>query len=318
MDKIRSIIEIKLKTSNCNIVIRDGHIGMWYFNWENNMIVAYTYLTYDIQNIGDIFEKTRTTANLALLVDILTLIANQDINTSVVISTDPIINSYIGNITNRSHSVDQFCAEVKGLKHQSNASSLNSNDSYRIDDSSVLHLPDEALQYIYLLLQEISVINKFSKELKKLINYWRKGVDLDHLYFTDESFLAFYKIIEYISKKANIRDKDIPKKYRKTKSIKMAYKIAVGANLKKPTDEQYQMLSDFVDIRNNWDIAHTKIRPLPNNDMSGLYYSYMDDVWDYHSHICQITRMILLREIGVSGISLINDGGLYKLVSKIN
>lgn len=318
MGKIRSIIEIKLKTTNCNIAVKNGHIGMWYFNWENNMITAYTYLTYDIQNIGDIFEKTRSTADLVLLVDILTLVVNQDVNTSVVISTEPIINSYIGNITNRSQSVDQFCAEIKGLKHQSNTSCLNSNDSYRIDSNLKLNLPEEALQCIYSLLQQVSVKNKFSNELKKLINYWRKGVDLDHLHFIDESFLAFYKIIEYISKKANIPDKGIPNEYLKTKSIKMAYKIAVGANLKKPTDKQYQMLSDFVDIRNNRDIAHTKIRPLPDNNMSGLYYSYMDDIWDYHSHICQITRMVLLREVGISGISLINDGGLYKLVSKTN
>ena len=315
MSKVRSVTRIKLKTSVCNIVIKNGHIGRWYFNWESNLITAYTYLSYDVKNPSDIFEQTRTTADLVLLIDVLTLITNQDVNTSVVISTDPVIDSFTGQITNKSKSVDQFSNEIKNLRHQSNASFLNGNDAQRIEKSSQ-KISDESLNIIYTLLSRLSLINKHSKELKKLINYWRKGVDLDHLQFVDESFLSFYKIVEYISKKANIRDKDIPTKYLSTSSLKTAYKFAVGAKLKKPTRAQYQMLSEFIDIRNNWDIAHTRIHPLPENDSGGLYYSYMGDVRDYHSHICQITRMTLLRECGLTGLSLVNDGGLYTLTCK--
>ncbi len=304
-----------LKTSICNIVIKNGHIGRWYFNWESNLITAYTYLSYDVKNPSDIFEQTRTTADLVLLIDVLTLITNQDVNTSVVISTDPVIDSFTGQITNKSKSVDQFSDEIKNLRHQSNATCLNGNDAQRIEKSS-LQISDESLNIIYTLLSRLSLINKHSNELKKLINYWRKGVDLDHLQFVDESFLSFYKIVEYISKKANIRDKDIPTKYLSTSSLKTAYKFAVGAKLKKPTRAQYQMISEFIDIRNNWDIAHTRIHPLPENDAGGLYYSYMGGAWDYHSHICQITRMTLLRECGLTGLSLVNDGGLYTLTCK--
>lgn len=312
MNKTRSVIRIKLKTSICNIVIKNGHIGRWYFNWEHNLITAYTYLSYDVKSPSDIFEQTRTTGDLALLIDVLTLVTNQDVNTSIVISTDPAIDSFTGKITNRSKSADQFSTEIKSLKHQSNASCINGNDAQRIDNSS-LTLSNDALQIIYTLLSRLTLINKYSKELKKLINYWRKGVDLDHLQFVDESFLSFYKIVEYVSKKANLRDKDIPAKYSRSASLKTAYKFAVGAKLKRPNKAQYQMLSDFIDIRNNWDIAHTRIRPLPDNEVGGLYYSYLNDVWDYHSHICQITRMTLLRECGLTDVALVNDGGLYKL-----
>ena len=315
MNKTRSVIRIKLKTNICNIEVKNGCIGRWYFSWENNLITAYTYLSYDIKNPSDIFEQTRTTGDLALLIDVLTLVTNQDINTSVVISTDPVIDSYTGKLTNISKSTDQFLAEIIRLKHQSNCSCLNGNNDQRIDNSS-LTLSDDALKTIYMLLSRLALVNKYSKELKKLINYWRKGVDLDHLQFVDESFLSFYKIIEYISKKASLSDKDIPTEYSSSKSLKTAYKFALGAKLKKPTEAQYTMLSEFIDIRNNWDIAHARIHPLPDNDVGGLYYSYMDVAWDYHSHICQITRMTLLRECGLTGLSLVNEGGLYTLTCK--
>ena len=154
MNKIKSVIKIMLKTSTCNIVIKNGHIGRWYFDWNNNLITAYTYLKYDIENPIDIFDKTRTVTDLALLIDTLTLITNQDINTSIVISTEPIIDSFIGNVIFESKSVDQFCFEIKNLKHQSNASSLNSSDYRRIDTHSSLHLSDKDLTIINLLLSK--------------------------------------------------------------------------------------------------------------------------------------------------------------------
>ena len=185
--------------------------------------------------------------------------------------TEPVIDSFVGEVTYKSKSVDNFSVEIRGLKHQSNASCLNGNDPIRINDNSSLQLSNEALEEIYSILSRVSAINKYSNTIKKLINYWRKGVDLDHLQFVDESFLSFYKIIEYISKRANLHNKDIPTRFHKTSSLKMAYKFAVGAKLKRPTKAQYEMLSDFIDIRNNWDIAHSKIRPLPNNNTSNLF-----------------------------------------------
>lgn len=313
MSKTRAVIRVRLKTSKCNIVLKNGHIGNWFFDWENNQVSAYTYISYDTHNPGDIFEQTRISADLALLVDALTLATNQDVNTSVVISTEPVIDSFIGVVKHKSKSTGDFSHEIRTLKHQSNASCLNGNDPQRIDDNSSLQLSNEALSEIYTILSRLSVINKYPKTTKKLINYWRKGVDLDHLQFVDESFLSFYKIIEYLSKKANLRKNDIPTKFQKTSSSMMAYRFAAAAKLIKPTKAQYEMLSDFIDIRNNWDIAHSKIRPLPSNNISNLFYSYMDYAWEYHSHICQITRMVLLRELGITGLSLVNDGGLYTL-----
>lgn len=313
MSKIRALIRIRLKTSKCNIVMKNGHIGNWFYDWESNQVTAYTYISYDTHNPGDIFEQTRISADLALLVDVLTLATNQDVNTSVVISTEPIIDSFVGNIKHISKSTEDFCLEIRTLNHQSNASCLNGNDSRRIDNNSSLQLSSEALLEINTILSRVSAVNKYSNAIKKLINYWRKGVDLDHLQFVDESFLSFYKIIEYLSKKANLRKNDMPPKFQKTKSLMMAYRFAIAAKLVEPTNAQYEMLSDFIDIRNNWDIAHSKIRPLPSNNTSNLFYSYMDNAWEYHSHICQITRMVLLRELGVTGLSLENDGGLYTL-----
>lgn len=313
MSKTRAVIRIRLKTSKCNIVLKNGHIGNWFFDWENNQVSAYTYISYDTHNPGDIFEQTRISADLALLVDVLTLATNQDVNTSVVISTEPVIDSFTGVVKHKSKSTVDFSNEIRTLKHQSNASCLNGNDPQRIDDNSSLQLSNEALSEIYTILSRLSAINKYPNTTKKLINYWRKGVDLDHLQFVDESFLSFYKIVEYLSKKANLRKNDIPINFQKTSSSMMAYRFAVAAKLIKPTKAQYEMLSDFIDIRNNWDIAHSKIRPLPSNNTSNLFYSYMDYAWEYHSHICQITRMILLRELGVTGLSLVNDGGLYTL-----
>ena len=68
---------------------------------------------------------------------------------------------------------------------------------------------------------------------KKLLNYWRKGVDLDQIGYLEESYLAFFKIVEYFFKCSTLNILDIPKKYHNDKSMVAAYKFANGTKLKK-------------------------------------------------------------------------------------
>ncbi|MEO8581406.1 MAG: hypothetical protein ABI425_02370 [Patescibacteria group bacterium] len=309
------LIKITLKTTKSNISITEGKIGKWLFSWSNNQVEAFAEAEYNAGSISDPFDLVRKTTklNLALLIDCLTMIVNQEVNTSIVISTDPKILVYQKTNSKRVTSIHEARTLTRSIRPICNASSLGEEVPKRIDEGVTINLSEDRIRILRYLLDFFSKKKSYKNIHLKLVNYWRKGVDLDQLMLVDESYLAFFKIIEYYINRSNVKESDIPSKFREPKSLQDAYKFSLGTGLSSMKDDQLQMISDFVHIRNNWDIAHVKMGSLPDDKFGGLYYSHMDEGWEYHSHICQISRWVILKELGIKDLMLENNGGLLEL-----
>lgn len=309
------LIKITLKATKSNVNIPEGKIGKWLFSWSNNQIEAFAEAEFNATSISDPFDLVRKTTrlNLALLVDCLTMIVNQEVNTSIVVSTDPTIFIYQKSSSKRVTSINEARAQTRSTRPICNASSLGEEVPKRIDDGVTVNLSEDSIKVLLYLLDFFSKKKSYRNIHLKLMNYWRKGVDLDQLMLVDESFLAFFKIIEYYINRSNVKESDIPSEFHKPKSLQDAYRFSLGTGLTSLQEDQLQLISDFVHIRNNWDIAHVKMGSLPDDKLGGLYYSHMDEGWEYHSHICQISRWVILKELGVKDLMLENSGGLLEL-----
>ena len=327
---MKHLFKITLITTKSNISIPESRIGKWLFKWENNLITAYAISNYESAQISQPFELVNKTnrLNLGLLIDTLTIVVNQDVNTSIGISTEPITNIYKGLKTPNLKSINEVNAYLGTSKSVCNARSVD-NNSRVVDDSTTITFSKSQLLVIQELISRLDKV-KISNVNLKLMNYWRKGVELDRLQFMDASYLSFYKIIEYFISKAKINEnpyerlikhllKCFPKLSKlfyknQRKSLSGAKKFADGAKLNKPEIDHLELIADFIDMRNNWDIAHMRISPLPSDRSGRLYYSHIEDAWDYHSHICQITRLVILKNFGFNNLGLEEDGGLLKLI----
>ena len=325
---MKHIIKVTLETTKSNINIPEGRIGRWFFKWENNKITAFALSYYKSMQISDPFELVRGTSklNLGLLIDCLTIAANQDINTSIDITTEPIINVLKPNKNAKINSVKNAIRFSRTSKNICRASSMSSN---LIDESITITFSKEELGIIKMLVKNFQKVKITNSDLK-LMNYWRKGVELDRLTFTDESYLAFYKIIEYFISKSSLSNSFCGKIIKQissvlpltliqknidTNALQGAKRFADGANLTKFNDDNLKLISEFIHMRNNWDVAHMRMKPLPEDRSSKLYYSHIENAWDYHSHICQITRLVILKNMNFGGLMLKGDGGLLKLTT---
>lgn len=150
------------------------------------------------------------------------------------------------------------------------------------------------------------------------MNYWRRGFDLGNLTYEDESFLAFYKILEYFESKyepSMTQQAEIIRQ-EKSKTKRKAMRIAVASGVKKPLEKRkIELLMDCIHIRNTFDIAHMRIKPLPESREGALYFTYIEGVWDTHDHIKELSRLFILRLIGIKELELHVDGGLYRLTN---
>lgn len=308
------LLEVTLDTSKCNIQITEGKILNWIFSWSGNKLKAFSVWNSDRNIIIDPFTTIVNTngLNLGLLIDALSMIVNLDVNKDIAISTE--INALIYELpkAEKPQGMVDMLSLKKGARLVLNAGVIGEERPKRIDDSLSVTLGDEQLRLIHVLLKELEQKTIYSVSDYKLLNYWRRGIDLDNLTLWDESFLAFYKILEYFGKRSNLKKSEIPSKFS-SNSLKNGYRIAKGGGLKRVTNKQYEMLSDFVLIRNNWDIAHTRVNMLPKERESALYFTYFSNYWDYYSHISEISRLMILKHLGINKFQLVVEGGLYTL-----
>jgi len=311
------LIEVSLETTKSNVSIMEGKILNWIFSWHNNKITAFSISNHPFNISEDIFSLIVNTSglNLGLLIDVLSMIINVEVNKSIAIST--VISANIFEVPKPKKHIQKMVDMLnlkKSGKHLLNAGVINEEKPKRIDDSLTVNLGSDELKLIEVLLKKFELKNKYQVSDYKLLNYWRRGVDLDNLTLWDESYLAFFKILEYFENKASVKNNTIPSRFI-SKSQKSAYRIAKGSGLRRVSFSQYKMLSDFVMFRNNWDIAHTRVNMLPRERESALYFTYHLEMWDYHSHISEITRLMILKHLDIKKFKLVVEGGLYKLTT---
>src|ERR1035437_8817252 len=307
------IFVLRIEAEKSNLNIEDESLGDWRYAWNNNLITAITYGSSHVRkNLGATFEELQTPHKLGLLVDALTFCS--DLCVSVKIDYDLFELPQGINIKDASRSFATILNEVIRNKKVENGSSTD-EWPIRINPGISHTFSVENLEIIKLLLNSLSKVNLINTKIK-LLSYWRRGFDLKELMYFDESFLACFKILEFFEKqyqKGN--NKLIGKRIKlvKTGSRKKALKIGGGVNLVVVDNFLVKILSDTINVRNNFDIAHMRIKPLPQERNGALYFTYYDQIWDLHDELLELTRFFILKYFVIKGVGLKGDGGLLKL-----
>lgn len=309
------IFVLTLKAENSNLQINDEAVGGWRYSWINNQITAITQGSAAVnQNLSSSFNELETAGKLGLLVDTLSFCSDLTISIKInyLLYGVPPINKI--NLKNPQISFSTLLSQVKSrqLLHRGDGS-----DEWpvRIQTGTSHTFNSEKIKLTEYLLKSFGKI-RFTNTKFKLLNYWRRGFDLNELTYWDESFLACFKILEYFEgcySKGNNKSIDKRIKLVKTKTKKRALKIGGGANLLKVDNFLVKLLSDSITARNRYDIAHMRIRPLPQSRDGALYFTYYDQIWDLHDDLLELTRLFIIKHFKISGVGLKADGGLLKL-----
>jgi hypothetical protein len=307
------IVKLTLKVNNSNFHVDDAAIRNWAFHWKNNVITAYSSIWTKGNVKPQVYEMLEdvSTLNLGLLVDLLTFTTNVGVNTNITISLE--INYVLFEVSGVSNpkKISQYEELISSGKKIEQGIS-DKEWPVRTDFSITTNLSLEEQTLANYLLDELSKKARYTDAELKILNYWRRGVDLENLTYWDESFLSFFKILEYFKKRCNIPNAAIPAKY-KTDKEKDAYRISLGAGLAKINKGNIKLLTEFIDIRNNWDVAHTRVKYMPKSVEGGMYFTYYYNMWGTYHHLKDVARLFILSFLGIKKMQLIVDGGLFKL-----
>lgn len=309
------IFVLTLKAENSNLQIDDGTVGDWRYSWAGNQIIAITQGSNTVnQNRSSTFDELITARKLGLLVDTLSFCSDLTVSTKIEYVLYKVHPSNKVGIKNPSLSFSTLFSQVRSQKilHRGESSD---DCPVRINMGVSHSFNSEKLELTKYLLKFFARIRFINTKLK-LLNYWRRGFDLYELPYKEESFLACFKILEYFKgcyQKGNNKLIDKRIKLVKAKTKKDALRIGGGVNLLNVDKFLVRLLGDAIVVRNRYDIAHMRIRPLPNSRNEALYFTYYDQIWDLNDDLLELTRFFILKYYGVTGIGLKSDGGLLRL-----
>ncbi|WKZ25782.1 MAG: hypothetical protein QY322_00490 [bacterium] len=315
----RYIFEVNIKVEQSNFCIEDSTINDWRFFWTNDNVCAIISATKLFSGNGqmtDGFEYLNTPDKLGLLIDCISFITDLPVSCKVDFRLFRVDDNNKINILDLTTPFTKLLQQARSNKLLQHGSSVDEwpirvspgiSHNFRSKDISFI-------RHLFVLISKIRIKNTSIK----LLNYWRKGFDLDVLNYWDESFLVFFKILEYFDKRYQPNNNlYIDNKIMKAKSeiSKKALRIAGGAESTKPSKYLIKLISDFIEIRNNSDIAHMRIKPLPKDRNGAFYFTSYLNIWDTHDDIKELARLFVYKQLGIKGLQLRNDGGLFKLTT---
>lgn len=180
------------------------------------------------------------------------------------------------------------------------------------------------------------------KNLKSLLNYWRRAKELDELGFDSEAYLNYFKILECladlntddVTKRAiidrfspgGVPQKTLCKRYRaKTpadqrnihKQIVFAAKALSAANISpKLSRGLFIKVLDIVFMRHGWNVAHKLLRPNPYDtyDAIGQHSDEFRLVMIENIYISKITKLLILRYVKPGQYHFVKDGNLPRVM----
>ena len=76
-----------------------------------------------------------------------------------------------------------------------------------------------------------------------------------------------------------------------------------------------EIILNFIEIRNNWDVAHSKTKKLRNIEGRNYWFNITlhEDIWNYNDYIKEVSRFLILRYLSFDNLQLVSNGGLYEL-----
>lgn len=176
------------------------------------------------------------------------------------------------------------------------------------------------------------------KNLKSLLNYWRRAKELDELGFDSEAYLNYFKILECLAELNNddvtkraildrfspggVPQKSLCKKYRaKTtadknnlhRQILFAAKALSAANISpKLSRGLFIKVLDIVFMRHGWNIAHKLLRPNPYDTYNaiGQHSDEFRLVMIENLYISKITKLLILRYVKPEQYHFVKDSNM--------
>jgi hypothetical protein len=176
------------------------------------------------------------------------------------------------------------------------------------------------------------------KNLKSLLNYWRRAKELDELGFDSEAYLNYFKVLEClaelnaddVTKRAivdrfspgGVPQKTLCKKYRaKTtaeqnnlrRQIIFAAKALSAANVSpKLSRGLFTKVLDIVFMRHGWNVAHKLLRsnPYDSYDAIGQHSDEFRLVMIENIYIRKITKLLILRYVKPGQYHFVKDGNM--------
>ncbi len=253
-------------------------------------------------------------SNIAPLIDLITLsskiIISNEYN-GLAFKSDSALNK---NFYNKDISFRDFLNKIKS-KNPLYKFSMGDEWPIIIKKNEEINFNDDKIDFIKYLLDNICSKPKINSISISLLNYWRIGYSLQELWLWQESYLNYFKIIEYFLEKNRSILGNLPiiKKifnYFTKKSLlhrtilKMLNDFSIDTNTVK-----IKLVKDFNKIRNNKDIAHKKIKKQLTNQKSIIRaelfnLSYYDELWDYWEDIRELSRFLILKYLGLKKIEL--------------
>lgn len=266
------------------------------------------------------FDEIRKTKGIGTFLDILTL------STEILTSCDyegrvyEIDNKIKKEFYNSSSAFRKIISKklvcLNSFSYDSSFSAIKEGQGYDYHPETM-----ELFRYLLKGFEKCKIENP---NMLSILNYWRKGLtlDLEHLGFGEESYLNFYKIIEYFfgnnsfSSLVEIPFIRIFLYIKKEKiSVRKINDILINKFNTKNTRGLPEMILDFIEIRNNRDIAHSKIKKTGNvkNRNDWFNITLHEDIWDYNDYLKEVSRFLILRYLKFNNLQLINRGGLCEL-----
>jgi hypothetical protein len=150
------------------------------------------------------------------------------------------------------------------------------------------------------------------------------GYTLQKLWLWHESYLNYFKVLEYFLNKYRIYNNlNLPifQNFFKYFTKKNTTEIAIDKLLEKfsiKNTVEPKLIKDFINIRNNKDIAHSKIKKQMGNEdtiiRAELFnLSFYDDLWDYWEDIRELNRYLILKYLGLKNIELLYNNDFLEI-----
>jgi len=234
---------------------------------------------YKFSGIGLIMDAITTVTNIILSTDYSGLVFKKE---------SEIINSYYDS----SIDFEQFRNQIRFPKLETKIST-NTNFYPNIENIEIKFNKKSILSNQHLL-GSIFSSNKLNSIATSLLNYWKKAYILFILGYREESFLNYYKILEYFLKK-NIPDDSIDDLIEK-------YSLSDKKIAKR-------LFESFIGIRNHWDIAHKKIKKCQKDTYANVRDEFFnissyDQLWEKYDDIKEISRFLIFKYLGIEKIKL--------------
>ena len=187
---------------------------------------------------------------------------------------------------------DQFYDRIKSLKLEIKISAHT--DFYPKIGNTKIKFNEKSIISNHYLLENLFSSNKLNSIAISLLNYWKKAYILFRLGHREESFLNYYKILEYFLTK-NMSDDVIDGLIDK-------YSLSDRKIAKR-------LFESFIEIRNHWDIAHKKIKRLQKDKYATVRDEFFnispyDQLWEKHGDIKEISRFLIYKYLKIKKIKL--------------